>query len=141
LSLKTKSIYEVKENSDGVRVLITRFYPRGIEKSRFDLWLRQASPEPALLKKYKSDKIDWKEFSREFRKQMRTSVESKKAILELIELLGREKDVTLLCYEKEGLNCHRYLVKAIVEIKIKREKKKTETCPSRPEQRQGRTVD
>jgi len=126
LSLKTKSIYEAKEKSDGVRILITRFYPRGIKKSHFDLWLRQASPKPALLKKYKSDQIDWKEFSREFRKQMRTSEESKNAIHELIGLLGREKDVTLLCYEKEGLNCHRYLVKAIVENTIRRGKKKIE---------------
>ncbi len=70
--------------------------------------------------------MDWKEFSREFRKQMRTSVESKKAIQELIELLGSETDVTLLCYEKEGLNCHRYLLKAIVENTIKRDKKKAE---------------
>jgi uncharacterized protein YeaO (DUF488 family) len=127
LSLRSKSIYEAKEKSDGVRVLITRFYPRGIKKSHFDLWLRHASPEPALLKKYKSNQIDWKEFSRDFRKQMRNSEESKKEIQELVELLGREKDVTLLCYEKEGLNCHRYLVKAIVENKIKRGKKKTET--------------
>ena len=127
LPLKTKSIYEDKEKVDGVRVLITRFFPRGVKKTHFDLWLRNASPEASLLKKYKSEGMNWREFSKEFRKQMRILPESKKAIQELIELLGREKDVTLLCYEKEGQNCHRYLVKALVESTIKRKSKKTQT--------------
>jgi hypothetical protein len=30
--IKTKSIYDPKERSDGVRVLITRFYPRRIKR-------------------------------------------------------------------------------------------------------------
>ena len=125
MPLKTKSIYEAKEPSDGIRVLITRYYPRGIKKSHFDLWSRHASPETALLKRYKNGEIDWKEFSKEFKKQMRTSPESKKAIEELMELLKKEKTVSLLCYEKEGLNCHRYIVKALVDRAIRRRKKKS----------------
>ncbi len=125
MTINTKSIYEAKEKSDGLRVLIARFYPRGVKKSHFDLWLRHASPEVALLKRYKSGEVDWKEFSKEFRKQIRESPDSKQAIQDLVELLGKEKVVTLLCYEKEGVNCHRYLVKAIVETTIRRRKKAT----------------
>jgi uncharacterized protein YeaO (DUF488 family) len=125
LPLKTKSIYEAKEASDGVRVLITRYYPRGIKKSHFDLWLRHASPETTLLKSYKSGKIGWKEFSKEFKKQMRASPDSKEAIEELVELLKKEETVSLLCYEKEGLNCHRYLVKELVDSALRRRRKKS----------------
>jgi uncharacterized protein YeaO (DUF488 family) len=127
MPLKTKSIYEVKEKADGLRVLITRYYPRGVKKTHFDLWMRGASPEAALLKRYRNEELDWKAFSIEFKKQLRTLPDSKKAIQELVEL-SRETDVTLLCYEREGLNCHRYLVKVAVENKTRRYKncKKTD---------------
>ncbi|MGH9997206.1 MAG: DUF488 family protein, N3 subclade, partial [Nitrososphaeraceae archaeon] len=38
--IKTKSIYVKKEDIDGTRILITRFYPRGIRKENFDRWYR-----------------------------------------------------------------------------------------------------
>ena len=45
---------------------------------------------------------------------MKSSPASKKAIQRLIELSGKG-NVTLLCYEKEGQNCHRDIVKSIME--------------------------
>jgi len=122
LTIKTKSIYEEKEKSDGTRVLITRYYPRGVKRTHFDLWIRGASPEASLLKKYKSKMISWRELSKRFREQMRTSPDSRKALQDLIALSERG-DVTLLCYEKEGQNCHREIVKALAERAIRRRKR------------------
>ena len=34
--IRTKSIYDPKEESDGIRILITRYWPRGIKKEHFD---------------------------------------------------------------------------------------------------------
>jgi uncharacterized protein YeaO (DUF488 family) len=114
LTLSTKSIYEEKKSSDGIRILITRYYPRGVKKDRFDLWLCGASPTRQLLKEYKAGAIDWKEFSRKFRAQLKNLEESKEAINRIFEL-SRNSYVTLLCYEKEGENCHRTIVKSVVE--------------------------
>jgi uncharacterized protein YeaO (DUF488 family) len=51
LVIKTKSIYEPdEENNDGIRVLITRYYPRGVRKDKFDCWIRELSPSRDLLK-------------------------------------------------------------------------------------------
>jgi len=119
----TKSIYAEKEQSDGVRVLVSRYYPRGIKRDRFDRWVRNASPEIPLLKQYKSGAIDWAEFTKRYKAQMRTSPESKNAIQDLAGLVQDRKTVTLLCYEKEGENCHRNILKQLVESALKRSEK------------------
>ena len=41
--IRTKSIYDPKEESDGIRILITRYWPRGIKKEHFDKWYKELS--------------------------------------------------------------------------------------------------
>jgi uncharacterized protein YeaO (DUF488 family) len=118
MTLHTKSVYEKKTSSDGTRILVSRFYPRGVKRERFDLWFRGASPSKELLKEYKQGVIQWPEFSRKFGKQLTDLKESKVAIDSIVEL-SKNVDVTLLCYEKEGENCHRTIVKSRVEKLLK----------------------
>jgi uncharacterized protein YeaO (DUF488 family) len=118
LTLRTKSIYEEKTSSDGTRILVSRFYPRGVKRERFDLWIRGASPSKELLKEYKRGVIKWPEFSRKFGKQLTNLKESKVAIDRIVEL-SKIDDVTLLCYEKEGESRHRTIVKSRVEKLLK----------------------
>jgi len=111
--IKTKSIYAPKERGDGFRVLITRYYPRGVKKTHFDEWIRELAPSRDLLKFYKEEKINWKHFEQEFLIQMKSSIES----LEMIQTFANtatKQHVTLLCYEKEGDPCHRYLVETLI---------------------------
>ncbi|MDG6998609.1 MAG: DUF488 family protein [Nitrososphaerota archaeon] len=122
----TKSIYEARAASDGTRVLVSRFYPRGVKRNHFDLWIREASPEPDLLKKYKKGSLNWMEFSKRFKEQLKSSPESQAAIDKLVEL-GRERQVTLLCYERQGEHCHREIVKAAVNIRAKRKRLRRES--------------
>jgi uncharacterized protein YeaO (DUF488 family) len=113
MALKTKSIYEPKEESDGLRILITRFYPRGVKKGRFDRWMRELSPSRELLKAYRSKEKSWRRFKSEFISEMKGNAESMRSIRDL----GTEslhKNVTLLCYEPSGEHCHRYLVADLI---------------------------
>jgi uncharacterized protein YeaO (DUF488 family) len=55
--IKTKSIYDPKEENDGIRILITRYWPRGIKKGHFDKWYKELSPSRDLLKRYKDKKM------------------------------------------------------------------------------------
>jgi len=112
--IRTKSIYEPKDSEDGFRVLITRYYPRGVKKSNFDQWIRGLSPNPELLKFYKSGEIDWKEFENKFRNQMDSNHQCKEMIQTLAHLATIE-NVTLLCYEKNGNPCHRYMIEGFVQ--------------------------
>jgi uncharacterized protein YeaO (DUF488 family) len=111
--LKTKSIYDRKEKGDGTRVLITRYYPRGVKKDRFDSWLRPLSPSPGLVKSYKAGAKSWAEFKRLFVDELDSSEESA-AALRTVADLARKGDVTLLCFERQGLPCHRHVVQEIL---------------------------
>lgn len=72
---------------------------------------RGKRPQTDLLKAYREDSIDWPEFATRFKLQLKSSEESIAAKKELLELAKRRKNITLLCYEKEGENCHREIVK------------------------------
>jgi uncharacterized protein YeaO (DUF488 family) len=115
LAVKTKSIYEPADPGDGVRMLITRYYPRGVKKDRFDRWEKALSPSRELLAAYRSGEKSWDQFKKAFLSEMEASPESTEALRSLA-LLAKAQDVTLLCYEKAGLNCHRYLVAEILSI-------------------------
>lgn len=116
--IKTKSIYKPKEDSDGTRILITRFYPRGVKKDQFDQWVRELAPSMKLLKGYKEGKINQDQFTKEFFLQIYSSIDSLEAVQSIGEM-AKHDDVTLLCYEKEGEFCHRYLVKSLIMREIK----------------------
>jgi uncharacterized protein YeaO (DUF488 family) len=113
--IKTKSIYQPsEENDDGIRVLVTRFYLRGIKKDKFDCWIRELSSSGNLLKNYRQGKYNWEEFKIAFLSEMRDSKDS----LERIQALNAQNEstvITLLCYEREGEHCHRHIVKAAIE--------------------------
>jgi len=113
LAAKTKSIYEPAEPGDGLRVLITRYYPRGVKKDRFDRRVVALSPSRQLLSSYRAGEKDWDRFSEAFLAELRASPESLEALRTLREL-SKVKDVTLLCYERKGLPCHRYIVRDLL---------------------------
>jgi len=111
--IKTKSIYEPKSKSDGHRILITRYYPRGVKKTHFDDWVRELAPSRDLLKDYKLGEIEWSEFEHKFQQEVDSSYESIEMIYTLADL-AKNESVTLLCYEKSGTPCHRYLIENLI---------------------------
>ncbi len=94
--------------------MFTRYYPRGVKKDSFDEWLGALSPSPKLLFDYKEKKITWKTFKDRFVMELASNVES----VELINILHDEMKsdvITLLCYEKNGVACHRHIVAELIE--------------------------
>jgi uncharacterized protein YeaO (DUF488 family) len=119
LALRTKSIYEPRGESDGTRVLVTRFYPRGVKRERFDRWTRELSPSRELLRTYRAKEKSWDVFRSEFIAELKANPSSMAAIRAL-RSESRKGDVTLLCYERSGLPCHRYVVAELVKEQKKR---------------------
>ena len=115
--IKTRSIYESKDKDDGRRILITRYYPRGVKKTHFDEWARVLAPSRELLRRYKEGKISWDQFASVFLSQVRANPESREAVDSLVALAARQ-NVTLLCYERAGSLCHRYLVEEMVRSQM-----------------------
>lgn len=112
--VKTKSIFQNTEDDDGIRILITRFYPRGIKNTHFDYWIRDLSPSIKLLMSYKQGKCDWEYFKFNFLCELRDNLNSLEAIYAL-NSQSKIENITLLCYEKQGHPCHRHFVRDIVE--------------------------
>lgn len=112
--IKTKSIYKPIEEEDGLRVLITRWYPRGVKREKYDIWVRELSPSAELLKRYKNTKVDWDDFKITLLSELRDNMDSVEAI-HALQARNNMQDITLLCYEKDGCPCHRHMVRELVE--------------------------
>lgn len=107
--LKTdKTVYDKPEPSDGERILVMRLWPRGVskEKAKIDSWMKELGTEKDLIKKWKSGKVSWKEFEREYRK----SLKGKESILKDLAERSRKGNVTLLCTDRDPAHCHRTIL-------------------------------
>lgn len=74
------------------------------------------SASEGLLHDYKEGRISWKKFEERFRKEI---LSNQRAVAELKRLkeLSEEKDVYLICYEK-NYPCHRFILMDLIrEIK------------------------
>jgi len=111
MPVNTKCIYDMSGCGDGLKILVTTYWPRGIKKEKVDRWEKELGTPPDLIKKWKGGSIDWATFSREYLKAMKSK---KEKIAELAELAGKE-DITILCTCREGNQCHRKILKKLIE--------------------------
>jgi len=67
-----KRVYAPAEESDGLRGLVDRLWPRGIakEKARIDLWLKDLAPSDALRRRVHGDPKQWENFVIEYRHEL-----------------------------------------------------------------------
>lgn len=76
------------------------------------------SPSRFLLNAYKLGHIEWETYKDIFRKEMKASPNAMRKLRKIAEL-SQEKDVRLICYEKNP-PCHRFIlidmIKQIQEV-------------------------
>jgi uncharacterized protein YeaO (DUF488 family) len=111
--IRLKRVYEPREEADGLRVLVMRKWPRGIRKERIDLWLRELGADLKLLRDWKAGRVTWPERRQRYLDGLRVPG----AATQLAELrdLARGQTVTLICACKDESECHRTLLKAVLE--------------------------
>src|SRR5512145_3208900 len=66
-----KRVYEPAAASDGTRVLIMRYWPRGIRKEKIDVWLRELAPVIPLLRAYLDGEITWAQYVPRYRRGLK----------------------------------------------------------------------
>ena len=103
-----KTVYDKPERSDGKRILVMRIWPRGISKDKVDVWMKDLGTERDLITKWKSGKISWSDFAKEYRKSLR----GKEEVLKELARESEKQDITLLCTDKDAAHCHRTLLAA-----------------------------
>jgi hypothetical protein len=93
-----------KENPDAAFIVVTRSAGHVL------------SPSWKLLNDYKDGHIDWAQYTEKFRREM--DCDSCIAEMKRIWDLSQRKDVFLVCYEKQGEDCHRYLLKDMIKMQF-----------------------
>lgn len=112
--VKTKSVKDPVEDSDGERILVSRYWPRGLSKERLLLTehLKELAPSLELLQDWKAGNISWEEYETRYLEEM--SVQQGK--FQELAKKAHWGTITLLCFEREeNPCCHRHLLKKLIE--------------------------
>ena len=117
--VKAKRVYDPPENGDGLRVLTMRLWPRGIAKSRVDLWLKELGADVANIRAWKAGTLDWPEM----RARYLAGLERPAAAAALAELqsLAVRGTVTILCSCADEARCHRGILKSLLGAGARRQ--------------------
>jgi uncharacterized protein YeaO (DUF488 family) len=104
------SVYDPASDRPTLRVLIMRYWPRGIRRNTIDVWLKDAAPSTQLLKAYSKEGLPWDEFARRYREEILG--ERPHVLEELRKLQHEHGSLTLLCHERipPREHCHRLLL-------------------------------
>ena len=119
LPVKTKRVYDPPSPEDGVRILVMRFYPRGVKREAFHEWRKELGTDPELIWEWKSGAISWDEFARCYEAQISADPKAQASLDELAQR-ARKETLTLLCACDDETHCHRTLLRAMIERRIKR---------------------
>jgi uncharacterized protein YeaO (DUF488 family) len=66
--IRVKRVYDPASPDDGIRLLVDRLWPRGLNKSsvKLDAWLKDFAPSDDLRKWFGHDPARWNEFKRRY---------------------------------------------------------------------------
>src|SRR5579859_3033435 len=113
MKIQVKRIYEEAEPGDGVRVLVDRWWPRGIskDKARLDDWARDIAPSNEMRKWYGHDPEKWKEFKSRYEAELKKHDD----LVEALKAKANDKTLTLLYSSKEVRLNNAVALKEILE--------------------------
>ena len=72
MTLQLKRAYDDAEGSDGYRVLVDKFWPRGVSKedAALDEWRKQVAPSDELREWFDHDPARWTEFCERYHAEL-----------------------------------------------------------------------
>lgn len=122
MPLKTKRWNDRLNASDGRRILVCRYRPRGVRKEdeTWDEWRPELGPSRALHADFYGKTgapLTWTEFRRRYIDEMKAQ---KELILELAGRIASGDTITLLCSSAcvDAARCHRTLLQGIIEKEL-----------------------
>jgi len=122
-----KHVRQYRSTDDGVRLLIMRYWPRGISKDTIDNWLIALAPSAGLLSALKNGELEidnlnpvqnideqqFKTFTKLYIEEMQ-SQDSQLCIRGLAQELKAGVTITLLCSCHDHKYCHRSILKNLI---------------------------
>ncbi len=115
--IKIKRVFDKFALNNETRVLVDRFWPRGIKKSsrKIDLWLKNIGPSNELRKWFSHDPKKWAEFKRRYKEELKTN----KDLLKLLRLARMDDNVVLVYSSRDEKHNNAVVLLQIVERKLK----------------------
>lgn len=101
-AITTKRVYDPPQETDGVRILVDRIWPKGVtrEEVRVDIWLKEVAPSDDLRRWFGKDEKKWREFKKRYSRELK---EREKQI-KIIKERAKMSPVTLVYSAKEEQN-------------------------------------
>jgi len=115
-SIAIKRVYESPAESDGLRLLVDRLWPRGLKKEqvRIDEWLRDLAPSNELRKWFHAHPDKWPEFRGKYLQELRNP-RAATMLAHLGELLSGNDHVSLLFASKDTDQNNAVILKEVME--------------------------
>ncbi|MGZ8165652.1 MAG: DUF488 domain-containing protein [Methylobacter sp.] len=103
MRLQIKRVYEPPADSDGMRILVDRLWPRGLskEEAKIDFWAKKVAPSNELRRWYQHEQEKWPEFQRRYFTELQNNPE---AVQELIAQIGHGNTTLLFSSREASLN-------------------------------------
>ncbi len=97
MTVAVKRVYEPATSADGIRVLVDRLWPRGMNKedAAVKFWLRDLAPSNELRQWYHGNPEGWRMFRRRYLKELANEAATA-AVDKLHHLAAGKRRVTLL---------------------------------------------
>ena len=97
MAIKIKCAYELSDPADGSRILVDRFWPRGVTRAELNIsrWLPQLAPSDQLRRCFGHNPARWREFRERYLIKLEGSPEAADLVGELRKL-GCEVTIALI---------------------------------------------
>lgn len=127
MTVRIKRIYEPAADSDGVRILVDRVWPRGISRynAKILFWEKDAAPTTELRKWFGHKPDRWKEFRRRYRAELKHN-----PVAEQLRKFARRRVVTLLYAARDQDHNHAIVLAAFLRGPRQVSKKRRRKAPS-----------
>lgn len=111
--IKIKRVYERPLKKDGLRVLVDRLWPRGVEKEEaaLDEWAKDLAPTAELRKWWGHDPFLWTEFQKRYKAELRNN----DAVNSFLEDHSDKKIITLIYGAKDTEHNHAIVLQQYLE--------------------------
>ncbi len=93
-TLSLKRAYVPPDPNDGIRLLVDRLWPRGVSRSKAEIycWMKEIAPSPLLRKWFGHDPARFAEFSERYREELDGNPETVAQVCDMV----CQHDVTLV---------------------------------------------
>lgn len=108
--VRIKRVYDPAEPDDGLRVLVTTYWPRGVSKQAVPRWERDLGVPAETLRPWLGGQLSPQEFEQQYRRYLSASPQAQAALRSL--LAEHPERITLLTSIKDLGRSHLPFLKA-----------------------------